>query len=102
MKSSEDRLETRYVRSLRKEIIKLKRENAQLRKKNSRLENELPVDEYDNDEDTYQSSKGFNKHQPITECESCGSYKVRFFSAGLFDFYTCDSCGAKGKSEKAV
>jgi len=107
MKSSEERLETRYIRELKRQIEKLKRENSQLRKKNNRLEN---TDEYDAYDDYEEPPKPRTKYQDENAiyCESCNSDMVDIFNAGLYSFFKCQACGNKGKikqkniSEKVV
>lgn len=101
MKTLEGRLDTREMRGLRKEIIRLKREVAQLRKKNARLECELHY-EPDPEEEVEPIYKKKESKDRFT-CPSCESYDVLEFTAGVHDFYSCGSCETRGrKPSKAI
>lgn len=98
LKTFEERLESKYIRHLRKEIIKLKRENRQLRKKVRQQEYEaIPIDP--EPEPALIELQIMNNKEKV-ECPKCGSYDVDKFRSGVFDFYRC-SCGSKGRLEKA-
>ena len=95
-KTFEERLESKYIRHLRKEIIKLKRENQQLRKKARRQDHAMTEDSEEDNTPTEVIIPRENK----TECPKCGAYGIEKFSSGVFDFYKCD-CGATGRLNKA-
>lgn len=99
VKTFDEKLETRRVRNLRKEVIRLRREVAQLRKKNMRLENEIIYNsEDDTDENIQESQKYTEPSKERFECPSCGSYDVSEFEAGAYTFYNC-SCGSRGRKK---
>ena len=99
-KTFEERLESKYIRHLRKEIAKLKRENQQLRKKVRRQEFELEENSEILLDANYLGQVADNKKERVT-CAKCGSYDVQIFKSGLFDFYKC-SCGSKGRLNKTI
>lgn len=103
MKTFDEKLETRRMRSLRKEIIKLRKEIAQLRKKNMRLENEI-IHNPDDDEDEYIEENQKHTEQPKERfvCPGCGSYDVSEFAAGVHQFYNCESCGSRGHKKLEI
>lgn len=95
-------METRYIRDLKKQITKLKKENAQLRKQTMRLTDEIS----DKDEDLHlinyaeesKEDKYYNsRRDPAGSCSHCGSYDVVWFSVGIYDMCRCESCGGKDK-----
>lgn len=86
--------ESKLIRNLRKEIIKLKRENAQLKKRNSRIENDWVEYLATKDEEVETAEEPKKKKRQT--CGKCGSYSIETFSVGDKEFYRC-SCGSKGR-----
>jgi hypothetical protein len=97
-KTPEQRLESRAMRELRKQIIRLKRENAQLRKRNSRIENDFA----DFGEEIAYESLEENVpelHRPEQPCPKCGSNDIVVIQLRGLPYYRCQvmTCNAKGK-----
>ena len=102
-KSEEQREETRRIRELRKQIIKLKRENSQLRKRNTRFENDWAISAAEQEED-FESATKVVKNNPKDadriECPKCKSFEVFEFTLRENLYYKCQECGSKGRSNK--
>lgn len=97
MKTDEEIRETRYIRELRKENIKLKRENRRLRKINQQLEDEIYNMIGYNEEVICEPDPPQKKSKEDKSCEACGSYDTETFEAGVFLFARCHSCNFKKK-----
>jgi len=101
MKTPEQRLESRELRELRKQVIRLKRENAQLRKRNSRIENDFA--EF-RDEVVYESLQEETPevHRDATPCPQCGSKDINILELRGLPYYKCLNlgCESKGKLPK--
>jgi len=100
-KTTEQRLESRAMRELRKQNIRLKRENAQLRKRNSRIENDF--DDF-GEELAYESLEENipELHRPEHPCPQCGSNDIVVIQLRGLPYYRCQviKCGSKGKLPK--
>lgn len=101
-RSFEDLRESKLIQELRKQIIKLKRENSQLKKKNARIENDYAeyIAEVELEESTvvYDIESFANaKKSEKDECPKCGAYEIVNFNVGNNKFYRCECCGSKGK-----
>lgn len=98
MKTDDEIKETRYIRELRKENIKLKRENKRLRKINQQLEDEiLMMSGYHIEEEDLEMPVKPDLKKEEKSCYACGSYDTEIFQAGQFYFLKCHSCLAKKK-----
>lgn len=103
-KTWKEKEETRHVRELRKQIIKLKRENAQLRKRATRLENDWIDYEVELEEDL---EKEFEKvaeklkkpadNADKLQCPKCQSHDVVELTLRDLPYYKCHGCGSKGR-----
>ena len=97
-KTPEQRLESRVMRDLRKQIIRLRRENAQLRKRNSRIENDF-VDF--REEIAYEALEENipELHRPEQPCPKCGSSDIVVIQLRGLPYFRCqvEACSAKGK-----
>ena len=106
MKTLEERIETKYIRSLRKELIKARRQIAHLKKQNHRLENENIELRSACEDDLLQelSCRENNQQDNRFECPNCRSKNTNEFTAGVHSFYKCleTGCGAKGRIEQTV
>ena len=91
---SDRKLESKYIKELRKEIAKLKRENSQLRKHTHRLEYEcieLRVDTDDEDEEVV-----VEKDEAATyKCPKCKE-EASVFILNKKEYFKCPGCGKKG------
>lgn len=101
VKTDEEIRETRYIRELRNQNIRLKRENKRLRKVNQQLEDQiLMITGYDEEkavvEPVAHSSKPSKEDK---SCHACGSYDTEKFQAGIYYFIRCHSCLSKKKIE---
>jgi predicted RNA-binding Zn-ribbon protein involved in translation (DUF1610 family) len=99
-KKPKDIEETRYIRELRKENIKLKRENAQLRKRATRLEMDwLEMDSQVDEEleKNIEKLKKKDKKADKIQCPKCGSYDIIELELRDMPYYKCHSCGSKGR-----
>jgi hypothetical protein len=98
MKTPEQRLESRELRELRKQVIRLKRENAQLRKRNSRIENDFADFR---DDLMYESlqDEGPEVRKEQTPCPKCGSKDIHILELRGLPYYKCANaeCESKGK-----
>lgn len=93
---SSEQSESKLIRNLRKEIIKLKRENAQLKKRNSRIENDWAEFVANQDEEENYVPADPKRKKRIT-CAKCGSYSITEFILAEKEYYKCEDCNAKGR-----
>jgi hypothetical protein len=86
--------ESRFIRELRKQIIKLKRENSQLRKRNTRIEND-----YAEHQATVDAELDFVEAvEEVRECPHCKSSEdVAVFKLKEVEYFKCHVCGKKGR-----
>lgn len=94
MKSLDEREETKYIRDLRKENSKLRKEISAMKKKNNRLENLVP------DDDELPPPIAKEIKDILNPCPKCDSKKVELVIAGIFEILICSNCGAKSKTMK--
>lgn len=95
-KTLQDKLETKYIRDLKKEISKLKRENQTLRKKaNRNYYDFFPPEQIE--EPVVVCEIEVEKEKEVRRCPECDSKKADFFEVGLFEFYKCENCDTKGR-----
>jgi regulator of replication initiation timing len=88
--------DSKYYRELRKQIVKLKRENAALRKKNKELENSHAFDPIlEEIEQQYQADKEKKKNAG-SKCPKCDNV-IEVFELVHGMYYKCADCGSKGK-----
>jgi len=95
-KTVSERQETKYIRNLRKQIIKLKRENAYLKKRNTRIENdfaEFHAESENETEEPIEEKKATEK--PVT-CPKCHQ-EVVVFELREVKYFKCHGCGKKGR-----
>lgn len=102
MKTCYEIEETRYIRSLRKEIVRLKSKVSQLRKKNKRLEHEIYNCEEGEEPEVEPHEEVIQDKKYRFTCPSCGSYHVQEFTAGNHEFYSCSVCSSKGRKNSKV
>ena len=96
-KTPEERLESRTIRDLRKEVVKLRRQVAEMRKRNSRIENDFASFR---DEIAFESLE--DEQAPEIErkklpCPKCSSDETSTFLLCKNEYYKCLSCGSKGR-----
>ena len=103
-KSEQEREDTRFVRDLRKQLIKLKREVAHLRKRNHYLEG-LQLESIE--EDLEQEEEKFKKFSKVVQiappeltCPACRSTNVSELALRGISYYNCGECNSKGKLAK--
>jgi len=98
-KSAESREESKYVRELRKQLIKVKKENANIRKRNHYLEG-LMIDVEDaalqEEEKKFIKLKQSDRENSLI-CPQCSSNNVVGFELRSQQYYNCSDCGSKGK-----
>lgn len=99
-KTPEQRLESKQLRELRKQVIRLKRENAQLRKRNSRIENDF-ADLHAESEEYFEEEVTVREIE--YKCPKCFR-KINPFILRQTLYYKCHSpdCGSKGVLKSGV
>jgi len=94
-----DKEESRYIRELKKQIIKLKRENQQLKKSKRRMEH--LIDEAEDDEPV-EPPKPFktSSDKDSETCPKCESEDIITFELRKIQYYKCGACESKGRLVK--
>lgn len=93
-KTRAEREESKYIRELKKRIVRLERENAQLRKSKNRLEHTISEMEEEEDENPVVDCKPA-KNTSRNSCPKCGSYDIIEFPLNSGTYYKCHC--SKGK-----
>lgn len=93
MKTKDERHESKALRELRKENIRLKRQIKEMRKEVRQIEDE----DTDDSQPLVQSQLKSSKHK--FTCPSCGSYSAETFEVIGRHFFRCEDCGSKGRLE---
>lgn len=93
MSKTDSRNESKLIRELRKENIKLKRELKQLRKINNRTEVEMEEFRSVIEIEVAEPPKKKKKD----ECPKCKSFDLHIFKLRGKDYYHCSECGSKGR-----
>ena len=91
--------ESKYIRDLKKQIVKLKQENSALKKKNRVMA--VTYDEYiealreleDNDAKNWIVVDEDDNTEPCPKCKE----STQPFLINDAKFYKCNSCGSKGR-----
>jgi DNA-directed RNA polymerase subunit M/transcription elongation factor TFIIS len=100
-KSPDERLETKYILDLKKQIQRLKKENQQLRRMNQKLDNDFIDSQIDLEmegiEVSQASKNSTTKAENRIECPKCGAYEVITFMLRNLPYYKCMSCDSRGK-----
>lgn len=89
--------DSKYFRELRKQIMRLKKENAALRKKiNSESDLESESEAMLEIIDMYERERAEKIQKSETRCPQCDSVVSKFELRGG-EYYKCHNCGSKGK-----
>lgn len=94
-KTQAEVMETRYIRELRKENQKLKRELAQERKKNKQLAKNIEESEHEEPTDEIRPCQESTNYCD-NRCNFCGTKNLALFTLGERKYFKCHSCGTKG------
>jgi DNA-directed RNA polymerase subunit M/transcription elongation factor TFIIS len=92
--------DSKLIRDLRKQIIKLRRENAQLKKRNSRIENDFLEIQSAVVDDEPQEEVPVKTKKIRNTCPECGSFGIMEFQIRDTPYYRCLDCKCKGKFPK--
>lgn len=93
MKTPEERQESKLVRELRKEVIRLRRQVKEM-KRDMRYAEE----DQDEENDSLIVQPVVNNKERCP-CPSCGSYSVISFELIGKEYYRCLDCDAKGRKQ---
>jgi late competence protein required for DNA uptake (superfamily II DNA/RNA helicase) len=91
VKTKDERNESKALKELRKENIRLKRQIKEMRKEIRQEEND------DSDEPQPEILTKAKEPRNKFSCRKCGSYSVEIFEVVNRDYFKCQDCGSKGR-----